>query len=352
MAIITTHPFGTDKNGNMVNCYSIINKNGASVTLSSLGASVVSIKVPDKNGVMTDVVLGYDTLEGYEKGTEYFGATVGRCSGRIKKGSFSLNRKKYSLPINNGNNHLHGGFDSFSRKMWDIKMDRGDVVFTLLSPDGDEGYPGEMKVTVRYTFDDNNVLTIKYSAISDQDTICNLTNHSYFNLNGHNTASIDDTLLSINASKFIELNNELIPTGKILDTENTPFDFANKKSLSEALKEDHPQLTTAKGFDHSFISPKGKNILSFMASATGLKSGITLDCYSTQPILHLYTANYVDTDNGKNRACYKNYSGFCMEAQGYPDAVNQKAFPSTILKANTEYKQTTKFAFSVFDKED
>lgn len=347
MAIITIHPFGTDKNGNMVNCYTIINKKGASVTLSSLGASVVSIKVPDKNGVMTDVVLGYDSLEGYEKGTEYFGATIGRCSGRINNGSFTMKRKMYNLPINNGNNHLHGGFDSFSRKMWDINMDLGDVVFSLVSPDGDEGYPGEMKVTVRYSFDDNNVLTIKYDAISDQDTICNLTNHSYFNLNGHNTSSLEEHTLSINAYKFIELNDELIPTGKLLKVKNTPFDFTLEKNLFDVLKEEHPQLTTAKGLDHSFIANKGPDVLSLMASATGLKSGITLDCYSTQPILHLYTANFVDTENGKNKSCYKNYSGFCMEAQGYPDAVNHKNFPTTVLTANTHYNQTTKFAFSI-----
>ena len=231
--------FEPTSKGENTHLYTIENNSGASVTLCDLGASVVSIKVPDKNASIRDVVLGYEHIDGYEFDGTYFGATVGRCCGRIAYGKFTLNGEDYQLPVNNGSNHLHGGFNSFSRKVWLAIVDDkvpNTVLFMLDSPDGDEGYPGNMKVFVRYTFDDENVLTIKWSAVSDKDTICNLTNHSYFNLNGHKSGKVTENhKLKINANFFIPINSNLNPTGEITSVKNTPFDFTEPKLIGNGI---------------------------------------------------------------------------------------------------------------------
>lgn len=347
MAAIIIYSYEINSEGNWVKCYKIENRNGASVTVCQLGASITSIKVPDKNRELRDVVLGYRHIDGYEKDGAYFGATVGRCCGRIRNGRFTLNNQEYRLPVNNGPNHLHGGVKSFSRRVWDGKVEGDDVIFTLKVADNDEGYPGNMTVQVKFTFDNDNVLTVEYSAVSDKDTLCNLTSHSYFNLNGHTGGRIDNHSLKINADSYIPVDESLIPTGEILKVENTPFNFTEKKKIADGLEQKHQQLDVAKGFDHSFVIKKEENTLGLCATAESDESGIKLDCYSTQPILHLYTANYVDVKEGKKDASYDEYSGFCFETQGYPDAINHPEFPSNVLKANAEYKQTTKFAFSV-----
>ncbi len=347
MAAIISYFYGTNSAGIQIKYYIVENKSGARVVLSQLGASVVSIIVPDKNGKMRDVVLGYKGIGGYETDGAYFGATVGRCCGRIRNGKFKLNGQEFNLPINNGPNHLHGGVKSFSRRVWDSRVQDDDVIFTLNVPDGDEGYPGNMTVMVRFSFDNENILTINYSAISDKDTLCNITSHSYFNLDGHTGGSINEHTLKINANSYIPVDEFLIPTGEIRNVTGTPFDFRKGKKISEGLKENHKQLEIAKGFDHSFIIDKEERTLGLLATAESEESGIKLECYSTQPILHLYTANYVHVLNGKKNASYEEYSGFCFETQGYPDAVNHPEFPSNILKANERYNQTTKFVFTV-----
>lgn len=347
MAAIISYYYELNSEGRWVKCHKIENKNGASVTLCQLGASIMSIKVPDKYGELRDVVLGYSHIGGYENDGAYFGATVGRCCGRISNGRFVLNNKEYNLPINNGPNHLHGGIKSFSRRVWNSVVDGDEVVFSLVVADNDEGYPGNMKVQVRFAFDNDNVLTINYTAVSDKDTLCNLTSHSYFNLNGHTSGKIDNHYLEINSDSYIPVDENLIPTGEILKVENTPFNFTEKKKIADGFAQKHQQLDVAKGFDHSFVIKKEENTLGLCATAESEESGIKLDCYSTQPILHLYTANYVDVKEGKTDASYDEYSGFCFETQGYPDAINHPEFPSNILKANAKYNQTTKFAFSV-----
>ena len=247
--------FEPTSKGENTHLYTIENNSGASVTLCDLGASVVSIKVPDKNGSIRDVVLGYEHIDGYEFDGTYFGATVGRCCGRIAYGKFTLNGEDYQLPVNNGSNHLHGGFNSFSRKVWLAVVDDkvpNTVLFMLDSPDGDEGYPGNMKVFVRYTFDDENVLTIKWSAVSDKDTICNLTNHSYFNLNGHKSGKVTENhKLKINANFFIPINSNLNPTGEITPVKNTSFDFTEPKLIGNGIDRKNEQIGFANGIFRS-----------------------------------------------------------------------------------------------------
>lgn len=346
-AAIIIYKYGEDSKGKGVNYYKIENANGASVTLNQLGASIVSIRVPDKNGELRDVVLGYQGLEGYEYDGAYFGATVGRCCGRIRNGKFTLNNKEYHLTINDKPNHLHGGMRGFSRRIWDARVRGDDVIFFLKVDNNDEGYPGNMTVEARFSFDDSNVLTVEYSAVSDQDTLCNITSHSYFNLNGHTNGSINNNSLKFNANSFIPVDNTLIPTGEIRKVENTAFDFRNFRKISDGLAQGHEQIDLAKGYDHSFVIDKKENTLGLCATAVSEESGIKLECYSTQPIVHLYTGNYVHVKKGKKEASYLEYSGFCFETQGYPDAINHPEFPSNVLKANEKYKQTTKFAFSV-----
>ena len=204
-----------------------------------------------------------------------------------------------------------------------------------------------MTVEAKFSFDDANVLTVEYSAVSDKDTLCSITNHSYFNLNGHTNGSINNHSLKFNANSFIPVDETLIPTGEIRKVENTAFDFRNFRKISDGLAQGHEQIDIAKGYDHSFVIDKEENTLGLCATAESEESGIKLECYSTQPIVHLYTGNYVHVKKGKEEASYLEYSGFCFETQGYPDAINHPEFPSNVLKANEKYKQTTKFAFSV-----
>lgn len=345
--------FEPTSQGEQTHIYVIENNTGASVSLCDFGASVVSVKVPDKNGNLCDIVLGYDHIKGYESDGTYFGATVGRCCGRIAHGKFELNERKYQLPVNNGNNHLHGGFKSFSRRLWTaviVEEKKNSVMFSLESQDGDEGYPGNMKVSVRYTFDDENVLSINWSALCDKDTICNLTNHSYFNLNGHKSSDALSThRLRINSGYFVPINANLIPTGEISSVKSTPFDFTKERLIKNSLDKSNEQIKFANGIDHMFVLNNTTGELVMAAEAEGIESGITLKCFTTQNGVHLYTANYVDVpDNmGKEGTAYKKNSAFCLKTQGFPDAVNHNTFPTTILKANENYTQVTKYCFGI-----
>lgn len=346
MNSIQISDFEKTADGQMTHLYRITNQSGANVLLCDYGASVVSICVPDKANQLRDVVLGYSHIGGYETAGEYFGASVGRCCNRIDKGHFSLYGTDYQLNVNNGIHHLHGGYQSFSRRIWKAKTAKNSVVFTTQSPDGEEHYPGNMQATATYTFDDDNILTIIYEALSDKDTLCNLTNHSYFNLDGHESGSIENHFLKINADEYIPIDNTSIPTGEIAAVAGTPFDFTQYQPLEKALAcNSHEQIKNAYGIDHSFVVKKEAP---FQAAAYSKKSGICLTCTTTQNAIHLYTANYVDVANdmGKDGQCYGMRSGFCFETQNYPDAINHPNFPSPVLKAHTPYKQVTKFCFA------
>ena len=316
-AAIIIYTYGEDSKGKGVNYYKIENANGASVTLSQLGASIVSIRVPDKKGELRDVVLGYAGLEGYEYDGAYFGATVGRCCGRIRNGKFTLNNKDYQLTTNDNHNHLHGGIKSFSRRIWDAMVRGDNVIFSLKVEDNDEGYPGNMTVEAKFSFDDNNVLTVEYSAVSDKDTLCSITNHSYFNLNGHTGGLIKNHSLKINANSFIPVDETLIPTGEICKVENTAFDFRNHRKIDDGFEQGHEQIDLARGYDHSFVIDKEENTLGLCATAESEESGIKLECYSTQPIVHLYTGNYVYVKKARKMLLILNIAVFASKLRDF-----------------------------------
>lgn len=348
MAGIRVFTFENTSDGIMTNLIQITNSSGASVTLCDFGATIISVKVPDKNRQLRDVVLGYSHLKYYDCGGTFFGAVVGRCCGRIGRGRFVLNGREYYLPLNNGNNHLHGGWNNFSRKVWNYEIKGNKVVFYLESPDNDQGYPGNMKIWVSYEFDDNCTLRIEYSAVSDKDTICNLTNHSYFNLNGHGSGDVLNHSLKINAEGFVGINRELIPTGDIIPVKNTPFDFTSEKTIGGGLAKKDGQLEFTNGFDHAFVLNNTGAGLQYAATAKSADSGITLECRTTCPVIHLYTANYMKVNRymGKDGASYGNNGGFCFETQGFPDAVNHPEFPSVVLKKDEKFYSVTEFDFS------
>ena len=342
--------FGATKNGEKASCYVLKNSKGMEAVVSDFGASLLKLYVPDKDGKTQDVVLGYETLEDYENGGDSLGATVGRVANRIGMAEFELNGKKYELTKNdNGKNTLHGGIDFYNKRMWDVKEeDDTHVVFALVSPDGDQGFPGEVKIEVSYTITEENELKIHYQGICDEPTIANMTNHSYFNLNGDTSGSVRNHLLKVNSKSYIPINKNLIPTGEITPTKDSPFDFSEFKEVETALNSSDIQISLAKGIDHMFVLNHNGDDLVLASSLIGEKTGINLKCYTTQKGVHIYSANYVDVPltESKHSKAYKENSGICFETQGFPDAVNQDIFPTTVIKANEKYKQTTKFVFN------
>jgi len=336
---ITNRPFGVTKAGEAVTCWTMDNGRGMAVEVLDWGCVIRSITVPDKAGVPTDVVLGYDDLAGYEAGNCFFGAFVGRYANRIKGASFSLGGKAFQLEKNDGDNHLHG---AYCTAVFSGAEEDGSLVFRRRSPNGEEGYPGALELEVRYTLTERNELKLAYTAKTDADTVVNLTNHSYFNLAGR--GDVLDHLLRLDCDRFTEADAETLPTGRILPVEGTALDFRSPKALGDVLQSGDPLLTPFLGCDHNLI---------FGASPTGSafcpRSGIRLDMATTQPAVQLYTGNYVDADkapHGKGGVRYPRYAGFCLETQHYPCSPNFPSFPSTVLKAGETYRQETAYAFS------
>ncbi len=324
--------------------YRITNNKGAYVEISDLGASIVSVVVPDKNGNLTDICLSYSTYKGFKEGEEYFGGTIGRHAGRIARGRFTLNGKKYQLPINNGVNHLHGGPNGYSRRVWSSYIKLGKVYMSLISPDMDEGYPGEVKVTVIFSFDDDNNLKIEYEATTNKDTILNLTNHVYFNLNGEGNPSILDNYLYINADRYIPIDNTLIPVKGTKSVTNTPFDFRKFKQIGEDITKPSVQLGRAIGYDHSFVINSNPAVVAYST-----QTGIKLTVSTTYPILHFYSGNYINLteDETKSHTPYPYRCGFALETQGYNDAINHPEYPQNTLRAGEIYHASTTYTFSL-----
>ncbi len=347
--MITITPFEHNSLGQLCHRYTLINKNGATAELCDLGASILSVIVPDRDGTLRDVALGFDHIEGYEFGDTFFGATVGRCCARIRAGHFTLNGKEYQMVINNDTNHLHGGIRGWGRLLWQAETRDNQVLFTLTSPDGDENYPGTMQVSALYTWDDDNCLTIEYRATTDTDTLCNMTNHVAFNLNGHDAGTVADHHLTLHGSHYIPLQPDVTPTGEIAPVADTPFDFTQGAVLSTLLDSSHPQLIPGHGLDHMFVVDKEKGALALAGTVRSSESGIVLDCYTTQPGLHIYSGNFlnVPAGDGKNGAAYGKQTGICLETQGYPNAINEPNFPSVVLKVGEEYRHVTKYRFGV-----
>lgn len=336
--------FGKTAAGETVHSYKLYGKGDAYVELIDYGARIRSICVPDKNGVLRDVSLGYDTVEDYETKTAYIGATVGRVCNRIGNSSFSLNGQTYSLYANDRKNHLHGGKVGFDKKVWLGEEKDNSVIFTYVSPDGEEGYPGTLTVTVTYTFDQENKLTIVHKATTDKDTPCALTNHCYFNLGGYDSGDILDHVLTLHADSFTKADEESIPHGEIVAVAGTPMDFTKPKRIGEEIDSDYEAIRFGKGYDHNWVL----NGAAVAATAVLEESGIQMDMTTTLPGVQFYTANFLDGSNiGKNHVALSHRCGFCLETQYFPNAINVDNFEKPILKAGDTYLHETSYQFSV-----
>jgi aldose 1-epimerase len=336
---------------NSVNNFIVLkNRNGVVVTLSHFGARIVGIIVPDKNRNPIDVVLGFNSLQEYIQTPDpYYGATIGRYANRIAKGSVSLEGKNYNLPVNNGENHLHGGPKGFHTKYWSVaQLSDVSVTFSILSEDGDEGYSGNLQVSVNYTLTESNELVIKFKATTDATTIINLTNHAFFNLNGEGSGSIEDHSIKINADYFTPVSASLIPTGEIRSVVNTPFDFRNFQTIGARIHSNEEQLKLGNGYDHNFVlRNQDTTKLVLAASAIGDKTGIKLELFTTEPGMQLYTGNFMLGRNTLRSGAMDDFrTAFCFETQHYPDSPNQTSFPSTVLKKGEEFQSETIFKFS------
>ncbi len=331
-----------------------------SVDITNLGGAIVAIEMPDNKGKMVDICLGFSNANDYVNQSAYFGVIAGRYANRIAKGEFELNGTKYSLDKNDGENHLHGGNIGFSKRLWDYEIiqseDTPKLKLTLVSEDMDAGYPGKVIAQVTYSLDDDNRLAIEYNATSDKDTVINLTNHSYFNLNGHNKGDILRHKLYINGDKFVRVNKECIPTGEIVDVQGTPFDFTASEdmhTIGERIGVDNEDLINGGGYDHSYvINTEGTNLVK-AATLQEDYTGRQLNVYTNKPAMQLYTGNALDKkEKGKYNCKYGKRTGVCLETQFYPDSPNQKIFPSCVLKAGENYNYTTVFEFKVIEKKE
>lgn len=334
-----------------VRLYILKNAGGMQVAITNYGGRVVALTVPDKNGAMTDITLGYDSLNHYRTRSEtYFGALIGRYGNRIAKAKFTLDGKTYQLAANNGVNSLHGGPRGFHNQVWDaVQKDERTLELSYLSKDGEEGYPGNLTVKVIYTLTDANELKIDYEAGTDQTTVVNLTNHAYFNLNGQGNATITDHMLTIYASKYSAVDTTLIPAGDPVAVEGTPFDFRTSKQIGKEINADHVQIKNGLGYDHNFVLDKKQaNALEKAASVYSTATGILMDVYTTEPAIQFYSGNFLDGKLvGKQQKAYGHRSAFCLETQHYPDAPNQPSFPSTTLTPGKKYQTTTIYQFGI-----
>lgn len=339
--MITLESFGITKDGREVFEYTLSDVDGSYVKIINLGASITKIVVPDKNGILTDITLGYDSVQEYESSNTYFGAICGRVANRIANGKFTLNGVEYSLYINDFCNSLHGGREGFSFKYWDGEICGNELVMKYISADMEEGYPGNMTTVIIFAFR-NHELSIDVSFTSDKDTIANIINHSYFNLNGHNSGKILDHSLIINANKFCENDDTVMPFRAAIDVENTPFDFRHVHTIGERLFTDNEQLKKGRGYDHNWALNGDWHA----ASAMGEISGIKLDVFTDLPGIQFYSGNVIGSVKGKKGYTYHNYSGFCLETQQFPNAINVPEFPSIVLKAYDVKSCRTKYVFS------
>ncbi len=325
----------------------LTNKNGMTARITNFGGAVVGLDVPDKGGNMADVVLGYDTLEGYAEGGSSHGALVGRYANRIGGASFKIGGEEFKIAANDNEvNHLHGGFFGYNKRVWTVDSiadgDEPSLTLGYISPDGEENYPGTVKISVKYTLTAKNGLEIDYTAVSDKDTVINLTNHSYFNLKGAGNGDIKDHIVQINADKYTPVNDLLIPTGKLAYVTGTPFDFTSAKRVGEDM--DNGRLPN--GYDHNFVLGE-PHVMRTAAEVYEPTTGRVMTVKTDKPAIQFYIGIGLDGENGKNGASYNKYAGLCLESQYSPDSPNQPTFPSCILKAGKTYHYTTTYEFSV-----
>lgn len=349
---VTSEVFGQTPDGTAY-LYTLTNKNGMKVGISSYGGIVTTLEVPDKNGTMADVVLGFDSLSGYlSSENPYFGGIIGRYGNRIAKGKFSINGENYTLATNNAPNHLHGGDKGFDKVIWKAKETSGGdakgVELTYRSKDMEEGYPGNLNVKVFYLLNNQNELLIRYEANTDKPTHCNLTNHTYFNLKGEGNGDILNHQLKIAADWITPVNKTLIPTGDLMPVKGTPFDFRVQKPIGQDIDADHPQIQYGNGYDHNFAVGETDGRRVQIVTVYEPTTGRFMEVLSEEPGVQFYTGNFLDgTIKGKNGHNYGFRTGFCLETQHYPDAPNQEKFPSTLLNPLENYSTSTAYRFGV-----
>jgi aldose 1-epimerase len=334
-------------NGRKTNLYRLGNEQ-IEVWITNYGCRIVSLMVKDRDGKPVDVVVGFDSIDGYLKASEvYHGAVIGRYANRIAKGKFSLNGQEHLLATNNGPNHLHGGEYGFHNQVWDVAESTEDRIrLSYLSADGEEGYPGNLQVEVTYTLSGSD-LNIEFKATTDSPTVLNLTNHSYFNLNGQGSGPILDHRLQINADRFTPIDETLIPYGTEEPVEGTPFDFRQPETIGRRIDDDHPQVTFGMGYDHNYVLNRNGSGLSLAARAEGDRSGIVMEVYTEEPGMQLYTGNFMEGKNIlKGGFPDEHRSAFCLETQHYPDSPNRDAFPDVVLNPGEEFLSRTRLRFS------
>lgn len=344
--------FGRMPSGDEIQIFTLVNENGIESEITNYGGIVVSLKTPDRTGKFADVVLGYDTLDGYAKDQAHFGGIIGRYANRIARGKFRLNGREYTLARNEGENHLHGGTCGFDKVVWgakDVSTKGVDALeLEYLSRDGEEGYPGNLSVRVTYSLSAQNELKVEYAATTDRETVLNLTNHSYFNLLGSAKQDVLQHQLFLNADRFTPMNAVQIPTGEIVGVKGTPFDFTKMTDIGVRIGQGDPQLKYGKGYDHNWVVNSAGGSVSLAARVYEPKTGRTLEVHSTEPAIQFYSGNFLDgTIRGKRGEAYSQRHAFCLEPQHFPDSPNQPAFPSTTLKSGREFRSTTIFKFGV-----
>lgn len=337
--------FGKTQTGQEAQLFTCTNKNGLVLKLTDYGATVVAVETPDRSGKRANINLGFDNVRGFEGDHPYFGATVGRFANRIAKARFTLDGKEYTLAANNGPNHLHGGLKGFNRVMWraeEVKTgDEVGVRFSYLSPDGEEGYPGNLKVTALYTLNNDNELKMEFTATTDKATVLNLTNHNYWNLSGAYTGSIYDHVLMIAADKYVPTDETLIPTGGTASVQGTPLDFTTPKPIGQDIRKID---TDPVGYDHCYVLRSQSGTLALAARVKDPDTGRVMEVYTTQPGMQLYTGNFLTGKEAEGGA--RQHHAFCLETQHLPDSPNQKDFPSTVLRPGETFKETTVHKFS------
>ncbi len=352
---IESEPFGTTPDGTQVNRYTLTNTSGMRVRILTYGGIIQSIEVPDRHGQFANVALGFDNLTDYiERNSPYFGCITGRYANRIARGRFTLDGTEYVLATNDGPNHLHGGEQGFNARVWEateVRTQEGvGVRLSYVSPDGEEGYPGRLAVTVTYLLTERNTIEIDYRATTDAPTVVNLTNHTYFNLAGEGSGSIYDHRLMLNARRFTPVDENLIPTGELASVADTPLDFTRPTPIGKRIRESHPQLVIARGYDHNWVLHREQPGLTLAARVEEPTSGRVLTVHTTEPGIQFYSGNFLDgTLVGASGRIYRQGDGFALETQHYPDSPNQPNFPSTVLRPGEVYRSATVFGFSTTD---
>jgi len=350
--LIPEENFSSEIDGKEVGLYTLKNSSGLVAQVTNYGGKIVNLWIPDKEGNFDDIVLGYNDINGYlNSGEIYFGALVGRYGNRIGKGKFTLNDTTYTLAVNNGENHLHGGIKGFNAVVWDVEQPDGQtLILKYLSPDMEEGYPGDLDVKVRYQLNDDNEFKIEYWATTDKATPVNLTSHSFFNLKGEGTGSINDHLVLINADSFTPVDAGLIPTGIIEPVEGTPMDFRELTAIGKRVGSDYGQLKLGNGYDHNFVLNKSSEGLNYAGKAVDPVSGRIMEVYTNEPGMQFYGGNFLDgTEIGKSGNPYNFRDAFCFETQHFPDSPNKENFPPTVLEPGEGYYSVCIYKFATVE---